>query len=126
MMMRRQSESRFGRKLDKIFWFFISFAPLIFYALYLISHFEQSEYFSFYVFLSNYLGLFFSSNNTLSSIFSSILGPSGIFPVFSAQSGWLVLFSYLATVEVVHALFDVVVFIPRLAHKWISKAVQDD
>ena len=126
MRTKKASNTRFARKLDKMFWFFISFAPLIFYALYLVAHFKQSEYFSFYVFLSNYLGLFFSSNNVFSSMFSSILGPSGIFPVFSAQSGWLVLFSYLAAVEVVHTLFDVVVFIPRLAHKWISKAVQDD
>lgn len=126
MTTKKISNTRFTCKLDKIFWFFIAFAPLIFYALYLVAHFKQSEYFSFYVFLSNYLGLYFSSNNVFSSVFSSILGPSGIFPVFSSQSGWLVLFSYLATVEVVHALFDVVVFIPRLAHKWISKAVQDD
>ena len=126
MRTKKTGNTRFSYKLDKIFWFFIAFSPLIFYALYLASHFKQSEYFSFYVFLSNYLGLFFSSNNVLSSIFSSILGPSGIFPVFSAQSGWLVFFSFLATVEVVHILFDVVAFIPRLAHKWISKAVQDD
>lgn len=126
MRMKKTGNTRFAYRLDKIFWFFISFAPLIFYALYLVAHFNQSEYFSFYVFLSNYLGLFFSSNNVLSSVFSSILGPSGIFPVFSTQSGWLVFFSYLGTVEIVHVLFDVVVFIPRLAHKWISKAVQDD
>ena len=126
MRTKKISNTRFCYKLDKMFWLFISLAPLIFYALYLVAHFKQSEYFSFYVFLSNYLGLFFSSNNVFSSVFSSILGPSGIFPVFSNQSGWLVLFSYLATVEVIHALFDVVVFIPRLAHKWISKAVQDD
>lgn len=126
MRTRTINNTRFSYKLDKIFWFFISFAPLIFYALYLVAHFKQSEYFSFYVFLSNYLGLFFSSDNVLSSIFLSILGPSGIFPVFSNQSGWLVLFSYLATVEVIHTLFDIIVFIPRLAHKWISKAVQND
>lgn len=122
----KKTSDRFSKKLDKIFWFFISFAPLIFYALYLVSHFKQSEYFSFYVFFSNYLGLFFSSNSVFSSMLSSIFGPSGIFPVFSAQSGWLVLFSYLGTVEVIHVFFDVIVFIPRLAHKWISKAVQDD
>ena len=126
MRTRMISNTRFAYKVDKIFWFFISFSPLIFYALYLVSHFKQSEYFSLYVFLSNYLGLFFSSNNVFSSLFSAIFGPSGIFPVFSAQSGWLVLYSYLATVEVVHVLFDVAIFIPRLAHKWISKAVQDD
>lgn len=126
MRTKKASNTRFAYKLDKIFWFFISFAPLIFYALYLVASPNLSEYYSFYVFISNYLGLFFSSNSAFSSVFSSIFGPSGIFPVFSAQSGWLVLFSYLATVEVVHALFDVIVFIPRLAHKWISKAVQDD
>ena len=120
------SNTRFAYKVDKIFWFFVSFAPLIFYALYLVSHFKQSEYFSFYVFLSNYLGLFFSSNSVFSSLFSTIFGSSGIFPLFSAQSGWLVFFSYLATIEVVHVLFDVMIFIPRLAHKWISKAVQND
>lgn len=126
MITRKMSNTRFACKVDKIFWFFISFAPLIFYALYLLSHFKQSEYFSFYVFLSDYLGLSFSSNSVFSSLFSTIFGASGIFPVFSAQSGWLVFFSYLATIEVVHVLFDVMIFIPRLAHKWISKAVQDD
>lgn len=126
MGTRKTSNTRFAYKLDKIFWYFISFAPLIFYALYLVAHFKQSEYFSFNVFLSNYLGLSFSFDNIFSFVFSSILGPSGIFPVFSDQSGWLVLFSYFATVEIAHALFDVVVFIPRLAHKWISKAVQND
>lgn len=120
------SNTRFACKVDKIFWFFISFAPLIFYALYLVSFSDKTQSLSFYVFLSNYLGLFFSSNSVFSSLFSTIFGPSGIFPVFSAQSGWLVFFSHLATVEVVHVLFDVMVFIPRLAHKWISKAVQDD
>lgn len=34
--------------------------------------------------------------------------------------------SYCVGVEIFHVLFDVVVFIPRLAHKWISAAVQDD
>lgn len=126
MRMNKTGNTRFACRLDKLFWFFVSFAPLIFYALYLVSHFKQTEYFSFYVFLSNYLGLFFSSNSVFSSLFSTIFGPSGIFPVFSAQSGWLVFFSYLATIEVVHVLFDVMIFIPRLAHKWISKAVQDD
>lgn len=126
MRTKKVSNTRFASKLDKIFWFFISLAPLILYALYLVSHFKQAEYFSFYVFISNYLGLFLSSSSVFSSVFSKIVGPSGIFPLFSAQSGWLVFFSYLATVEIVHALFDVVVFIPRLAHKWISKAVQDD
>lgn len=126
MITRKMSNTRFAYKVDKFFWFFISFAPLIFYALYLLSHFKQSEYFSFYVFLSNYLGLFFSSSSVFSSLLSTIFGPSGVFPVFSAQSGWLVFFSYLATIEVVHVLFDVMIFIPRLAHKWISKAVQDD
>lgn len=126
MIMKKANNTRFAFKLDKIFWFFISLAPLVFYALYLVSHFKQSEYFSFYVFLSNYLGLFFSSNSVFSSMFSSIFGSSGIFPIFSAQSGWLVFFSYLATVEIVHVLFDVMIFIPRLAHRWISKAVQND
>lgn len=126
MMMKKTGNTRFAYRLDKLFWFFISLAPLLFYAFYLVSNSNQSEYFSFYVFLSNYLGLFFSSNNVFSSMFLTIFGSSGIFPVFSAQSGWLVFFSYLATIEVVHVLFDVMIFIPRLAHKWISKAVQDD
>ena len=116
------SNTRFAYKVDKIFWFFISFAPLIFYALYLVSPAKPSQYFSFYVFLSDYLGLFFSSNSVFSSMFSTIFGPSGVFPMFSAQSGWLVFFSHLATVEVVHVLFDVMIFIPRLAHKWISNS----
>ena len=34
--------------------------------------------------------------------------------------------SYCVNIEIVHVLFDVLVFIPRLTHKWVRKAVQDE
>lgn len=57
----------------------------------------------------------------------SIFGENGAFPLFDSYNQSIVYYlSYCVNIEIVHVLFDVLVFIPRLAHKWIGKAVQDE
>lgn len=126
MRTRKMNNTRFSFKIDKFFWFFLGSFPLFGYCLYLFSINGTVAEVSFASFLTNFMQVSVYGSNPIHQVFVSIFGPSGLFPLFSASSGFMSFFSYVASVEVIHVCFDVVVFIPRLAHKWISKAVQDD
>lgn len=129
MRTKRISNTRFSYKLDKIFWFIISLLPVLSWLSYLYGYVRlntnpSAGVFYFYNWLqSNFLIVNFDSN-PFYSVLSQIFGPGGAFPLLDANV--LCLFVWFLTVEVIHICFDVIVFIPRLAHKWISKAVQDD
>ena len=122
-MLSQTTKNRFGYKLDKLFWFFIAFLPLIGWVASLL--FSTSPA-AFGTFITEKFGLAASDSNPFYSVFVDIFGSAGIFPLFAENSEILIMFSWLATGEIIHVLFDVLIFIPRLAHKWISKAVQDD
>lgn len=128
-MKTKKTTSRFAFKLDKIFWFIISFFPLFSWLLYLFSFSSYTTSpISFYAWLNQYFG--FMGQIEQSVIYStlyrlfSLLSVDSLFPVLS--SSLLAFFTYLVSIEIVHVVYDVIVFIPRLSHKWISKAVQDD
>lgn len=129
MITRKTSNTRYSYKLDKIFWFIISFFPLFSWLLYLFSFSSYTNSpLTFYAWLEQnfaFMGQVSKSPiySTLYQIFS-ITSVSSLFPVLSTSL--MAFFTYLITVEIVHVVYDVIVFIPRLAHKWISKAVQDD
>lgn len=129
MRMKKTGNTRFSYKLDKIFWFIISFFPLFSWLLYLFSFSSYTESpLTFYAWLEqnfSFMGPVSQSviYSTLYQIFS-ITSVASLFPALSTSL--LAFFTYLITVEIVHVIYDVIVFIPRLAHKWISKAVQDD
>lgn len=128
-MRMKKTTSRFTFKLDKIFWFIISFFPLFSWLLYLFSFSSYTgNPVTFYAWLDQHFG--FMGNVGKSAIYStlyqifSITSVDSLFPALSTSL--LAFFTYLVTVEIVHVVYDVIVFIPRLAHKWISKAVQND
>lgn len=124
MIMKRKSDTRFGHKLDKFFWFFISFWPVF---GWLFSMLGGQAPVSFTDYMATIFGSGLYSSNLFYSVLDRLFGAGGFFPLFLASSdGILRFFTYLCTVEIIHVYFDVIVFIPRLAHKWISKAVQDD
>lgn len=128
-MRMKKTTSRFAFKLDKIFWFVISLFPLFSWLIYLFSFSGYAASpLTFYVWLEQNFAFMGQISNsaiysTLYQIFS-ITSVDSLFPVFSTSL--MAFFTYLITVEIVHVIYDVIVFIPRLAHKWISKAVQDD
>lgn len=129
MRMKKSGNTRFSYKLDKIFWFIISFFPLFSWLLYLFSFSSYTASpLTFYAWIEQNFGFLGQVSNsviyfTLYQIFS-ITSVSSLFPALSTSL--IAFFTYLITVEIVHVIYDVMVFIPRLAHKWISKAVQDD
>lgn len=124
-----KSTSRFAFKLDKLFWFFIAFLPVLSWLIYLYGYVHlNTDPSTGLIRFTNWLQTNFLLSNFNSNPFlvvlSRIFGSGGAFPLFDTNG--LSIFVWFLTVEVIHVCFDVIVFIPRLAHKWISKAVQDD
>ena len=129
MRTRKTSNTRYSYKLDKIFWFIISFFPLFSWLIYLFSFSSYTASpLTFYAWLEqNFAFMGQISNSVIYSTFYQIFSITSVTSLFPTLSTSLMaFFTYLVTVEIVHILYDVMVFIPRLAHKWISKAVQDD
>lgn len=129
MRMKRTGNTRFAYKLDKIFWFVISFFPLFSWLIYLFSFSSYAAApLTFFAWIEQNFGFMGQIQgspiySTLYQVFS-ITSVDSLFPVLSTSL--MAFFTYLITVEIVHVLYDVIIFIPRIAHKWISKAVQDD
>lgn len=128
-MRTKKSSDRFSRKLDKIFWFLIAIGPFIGYFLCVAfnglniasgSTVNLPNFFVTYV-----LGNVSFADNIVWNTLYAIFGPNSVFPIFANETA-LYIFNWFIWVELFHVFFDVIVFIPRIAHKWISKAVQDD
>lgn len=125
-MLTKTTKNRFAYKLDKIFWFLIAIAPLFCYFLYVPFKNIAGESVSLPQFcVDNFLNGIAFGENPIWNAFYQIFSKDGVFPLFSHE-GAMYFFFWLVSVELIHLFFDVIVFIPRLAHKWISKAVQDD
>lgn len=128
-MLSKTTKNRFCYKLDKTFWWIVALLPVLCYILYVGFGDVRTSTGSLYTlpdffvsFIMNGVGF---SGNVVWKALSEIFGSSGVFPIFVSDSP-LFLFNWFIWVELFHLFFDVIVFIPRLAHKWISKAVQDD
>lgn len=128
MRMKKTGNTRFAYRLDKVFWFFIQFIPLFSWLVYLISFTgyksQEASVLSFGNWIANYFLGFSLEENIVFTTLLNIFGQGGVFPIFGTAMVYF--FTYLIMIEIVHVVYDVIVFIPRLAHKWISKAVQDD
>lgn len=128
-MLSKTTKNRFGYKLDKIFWWIVALFPVFCYILYVgFGDVKPSTNLLYALpdfFVSCFLNGSDFSNNVVWTTLSGIFGPSGVFPIFASNAP-LYIFNWFVWVELFHVFFDVIVFIPRLAHKWISKAVQDD
>lgn len=128
-MLSKTTKNRFSYKLDKIFWWIVSLLPVLSYILYVGFGNVKTSTGSLYTlpdfFVSFVLHGAGFSDNIVWITLSKIFGTGGVFPIFTSDPP-LFIFNWFIWVELFHVFFDVIVFIPRLAHKWISKAVQDD
>lgn len=129
-MLSKTTKNRLAYRLDKIFWFVIQTLPLLSWFIYCFSVTRSSEnsFWAFDTFLIEVFGIGNFDGNVVYQALSKIFQYSvSIVPSVSFLSKSLTaLFSWFIMIEVLHVCFDIIVFIPRLAHKWISKAVQDD
>lgn len=102
--------SRLQDKLDRALWFVLAVLPLI---VFYVLNYRQGANTDFITFVSS-----FSPFPFITDVLNSVT--SAAFGVEFALNAY---FGYLAGVEIMHVLFDVIVFIPRFAHKILSKAV---
>lgn len=125
-MLSKTTKNRFDFKLDKVFWWIVALAPLFCYFLYVPFKSISGEPVSVAGFLlDNFLSDTVFGNNPIWSAFYRIFSKDGVFPLFGDE-GAMYIFFWFISVELIHLFFDVIIFVPRLAHKWISKAVQND
>lgn len=123
-MLSKTTKNRFGYKLDKIFWWIVMLFPLFAYLGFSLLYPKETPI-SFCAFFTT-LGIDSWDKNPVYDVLNSLFGSNGVFPIFNTTPCFVTYFTWCVTVEIIHIIFDVLVFIPRLCHKWISKAVQDD
>lgn len=111
--MASSTKRRLSFKLDAMFWFIVSLLPIL---VYLVVNYRNPAAPDFFTYISGFAPFAFIQD-ILDDVTTLAFGSTFNLNTFLA---------YCVGVEILHVLFDVIVFIPRLAHKWISKAVQDD
>lgn len=101
---------------DTIFWYIIYMLPVLSYLILIASRHgaevpSLSQYFTDFgiPFVSDLIG------NALVNIF----GADGILPLYGASVG-IPIFSWYVSMLIIHLAVDVLLFIPRMAHKWMD------
>lgn len=118
----------FSHAADTVFWYTLYFLPIIAYLLYLVglgsSNAETLNIISFGNF-TNQTHLVLTGNNVVVTTLNQIFGPGGIFPL--DNNGYILRYFYwFVGVYIIHLCVDFLLFIPRLAHKWLKKGYQDE
>lgn len=106
--------------VDHIFWLAVALMPLLLYALQFLAYelTSPSDVLpTFYTYMQDY-GV--STNAITYTVLNDIFGSAGVLPLFQDNSVVLLFLSYFCTVEIVHLAVDFILFIPRLAHKWMG------
>jgi hypothetical protein len=71
------------------------------------------------------LGLEILGTNQIYTSLASIFAIDGILPLFT-NLDIILYMSYFISVFLIHLFVDFILFIPRLAHKWLNKLYQGD
>ena len=113
--------------VDSAFWFLVSILPLVLYLITCFSYKLQSSTESLTAFLPFMKNLGLMDSGVIYNSLSDLFGSSGILPLFSANNNAILLFlSYFVSVQIVHLAVDFLLFIPRLAHKYMNTFTQNE
>lgn len=113
--------------VDSAFWFLVSILPLALYLITCFSYKLQSATDSLTAFLPFMKNLGLMDSGIIYNSLSDLFGSSGILPLFSADNNAILLFlSYFVSVQIVHLAVDFLLFIPRLAHKYMNTFTQNE
>ena len=105
---------------DTIFWNIVYFIPVIAYFI-LLWKFGLQNFGSVF----DTIGLNIATNSTVFESLSNIFGVDGILPLF-ASTDLIVFLTYYVNVFIAHIFIDLVLFIPKLAKKWMNKFTHGD
>lgn len=101
--------------LDNVFWYIIYILPILAYLISICGHGDSS------LTIIDYFNQFFPlATNVISSSLVQIFGSNGILPLFE-DGGYIIDFlTYFISCMIIHLAVDFLLFIPRLAHKWLD------
>lgn len=105
---------------DTVFWYLLYFFPVIAYLLFLIAEPSSgTAVINLYEFF-NSLGInFLGTGNVFLSALNQMFGVTGILPLFNSELPFY-FFVWFASTYLIHLVIDFLLFIPRLAHKWMN------
>mgnify|MGYP001091804003 CR=1 FL=1 len=103
------------------FWNIVYFIPIF---AYLIILFKTGNAFEFGTIFES-IGLNIAENSIAFTSLSQIFGVDGILPLFT-NTDLLVFFAYYINVFIAHIFVDFILFIPKIAKKWMNKFTQGD
>ena len=106
---------------DKLFWFLVSILPLVSFVIMLWFNGQNGITMST-VFSSCGFGIVV--DNVVVDSLMSIFGVGGLFPLF-ATNDLIVYFVYFIFVNIIHIVVDVLLWIPRFAHKLLDMGGSD-
>ncbi len=117
--MRKKSVSNL---FDTIFWYLLYFLPVLLYILSFVSRFITAIP-ALPAFFDS-VGIVFKDNIIYTTLIG-IFGDGGVFPLFGSDGPFLI-FTWFVSVFLIHLAVDFLLFIPRLAHKYMDKFCQND
>lgn len=105
---------------DTVFWYALYFLPVIAFFLYLIAEPSSSTVAVDFEAFFEGIGLGIVTDNVIITTLKDIFGQSGLVPIFSTNTPFII-FTWFIGVYIMHLCVDFVLFIPRIAHKWLKK-----
>lgn len=110
---------------DTWFWYLLYLFPVVAYLFYFFADGYTTT--TFVTFMTNNLGFVFDSTNVVFTTVQSLFGSDGVLPLWSADSTAItIMVTWFVTVFLVHLAVDFILFIPRLAHKYLNYFYQGD
>ena len=110
-------EKTLKKLFDNVFWYALYMLP-IFYGVFVV--FRTGEVPNINSIFSAISGLQLFGQNPIMLGLYNLFGNTVVLPLFANDSGIFLITGWFASVYLVHLAVDVLLFIPRLAHKWMD------
>lgn len=107
--------------IDAGFWLIVSLLPVLFYMIQPLAYELTSASDTLPTFAQTMATFGINNTNYLYVAIMDIFGDQGLMPFFSSDSVVVLYLSYFILIQLLHVFVDFVLFIPRLAHKWLEK-----
>ena len=113
--------------VDSFFWLLVAILPIVLYLITCFSYKLTNATESVVAFLPFMKSLGLVDSGLIYNSLFDLFGTGGILPLFSAENNAILVFlSYFVSVEIVHLAVDFLLFIPRLAHKYMNTFTQNE
>lgn len=119
---------------DTIFWYGLYFLPILTYLVYVFAVGQNPSVivpddgsgayvFNFDSFISSFVPI--TIDNVVFNALYNIFGDVGIVPLFDGNPIFI-FFTYYVSVYLLHLAVDFILFIPKIAHKWLKNFTRGD